>query len=53
MAIGIDLFKVQQLLGHKTPKMTLRYSHMRPDDLREAVDAMKATMDSQRKGNCN
>ena len=51
VAIGVDLFKVQQLLGHKTPKMTLRYSHMRPDDLREAVDAMEAAMNTQKKGN--
>jgi len=44
VAIGVDLFRVQQLLGHKTPKMTLRYSHMRPDDLREAVNQMEAAM---------
>jgi integrase len=49
--IGVDLFKVQQLLGHKTSKMTLRYSHMRPDDLREAVDAMEAAMKAQKKSN--
>ena len=46
VSIGIDLFRVQQLLGHKTPKMTLRYSHMRPDDLREAIDKMEAVMNS-------
>jgi integrase len=51
VAIGVDLFKVQQLLGHKSSKMTLRYAHMRPDDLREAVDAMEAAMNSQKKGN--
>ncbi len=44
VAIGVDLFRVQQLLGHKTPKMTLRYSHMRPDDLREAINQMEAAM---------
>jgi site-specific recombinase XerD len=44
VTIGVDLFRVQQLLGHKTPKMTLRYSHMRPDDLREAIDKMEAAM---------
>ncbi|MFH0996419.1 MAG: tyrosine-type recombinase/integrase [Pseudomonadota bacterium] len=44
VAIGVDLFRVQQLLGHKTPKMTLRYSHMRPDDLREAISQMEAAM---------
>jgi len=51
VAIGVDIFKVQQLLGHKTPKITLRYSHMRPDDLREAVDAMEAAMNSLKKSN--
>ena len=44
VSIGIDLFRVQQLLGHKTPKMTLRYSHMRPDDLRSAIDQMEKAM---------
>jgi integrase len=44
VAIGVDLFRVQQLLGHKTPKMTLRYSHMRPDDLREAINQMESAM---------
>ncbi len=44
VAIGVDLFRVQQLLGHKTPKMTLRYSHMRPDDLREAINQMEESM---------
>jgi integrase len=44
VSIGVDLFRVQQLLGHKTPKMTLRYSHMRPDDLREAINQMEAAM---------
>jgi integrase len=51
VSIGIDLFRVQQLLGHKTPKMTLRYSHMKPDDLREAIDAMDAAMKAQKKSN--
>ncbi|MDD3951653.1 MAG: site-specific integrase [Desulfobacterales bacterium] len=44
VSIGVDLFRVQQLLGHKTPKMTLRYSHMRPDDLRSAIDQMERAM---------
>jgi integrase len=44
VAIGVDLFRVQKLLGHRTPKMTLRYSHMRPDDLREAIKQMEAFM---------
>lgn len=47
VSIGVDLFRVQQLLGHKTPKMTLRYSHMRPDDLRAAIDQMEAAMNHE------
>ena len=29
---GVDLFRVQKLLGHKSPAMTARYSHLRPED---------------------
>jgi len=38
---GVDLYKVQLLLGHKTSKMTMRYSHMRADSLRAAVLQME------------
>lgn len=34
---GVDLYRVQILLGHKTPLMTLRYAHLSPAHLREAV----------------
>jgi integrase len=34
---GVDLYTVQTLLGHKTPAMTLRYAHLAPGHLREAV----------------
>lgn len=34
---GVDLYRVQTLLGHKTPMMTLRYAHLSPAHLREAV----------------
>jgi len=44
VSVGVDLFRVQQLLGHKTTKMTLRYAHMRPDDLRDAVRQMESGM---------
>ncbi len=44
VASGIDLFRVQQLLGHKTPKMTLRYAHMSPEGLRDAVNQMEASI---------
>ena len=30
---GVDLYRVQILMGHKTPAMTLRYAHLSPDHL--------------------
>jgi integrase len=35
---GIDLYKVQRLLGHKSPIMTQRYAHHYPESLRDGVD---------------
>jgi len=34
---GMDIRRLQRLLGHKTLAMTQRYSHLGPRDLREAV----------------
>jgi integrase len=34
---GVDLYVVDQLLGHKTPKMTQRYAHLSPHYLAGAV----------------
>jgi len=34
---GVDLYKVQMLLGHKESRMTQRYSHLAPENLRDAV----------------
>jgi integrase len=34
---GVDLHTVKVLLGHSTPTVTQRYSHLRQDDLREAL----------------
>jgi site-specific recombinase XerD len=36
---GVDLYKVQRLLGHSTPVMTARYSKLADGDLRKAVEA--------------
>lgn len=32
---GGDLYRLQKILGHKSPAMTQRYAHLRVDDLRE------------------
>jgi len=43
---GVDLKTVQELLGHKTFTMTLRYSHLSPDHKRRAVDILGRRMDT-------
>ncbi|MBV8137590.1 MAG: tyrosine-type recombinase/integrase [Deltaproteobacteria bacterium] len=35
--IGVVLYRVQILMGHKTAAMTLRYAHLSPQHLRAAV----------------
>ena len=37
---GVDLYKVQRLLGHKSPLMTQRYAHHYPESLRDGVEAL-------------
>jgi len=39
---GVDLYKVQRLLGHKSPIMTQRYAHHYPESLREGVEALES-----------
>lgn len=45
---GIDLYRVQLLLGHKTGTMTQRYAHHCADSLRDGVKALEksASMDT-------
>ena len=35
---GVDLKTVQELMGHKSFSMTLRYAHLSPDHKRKAVE---------------
>jgi len=37
---GVDLYKVQRLLGHKTSVMTQRYAHHSPESLRDGVNVL-------------
>ena len=37
---GVDLYKVQRLLGHKSPMMTQRYAHHYPESLRGGVEIL-------------
>jgi integrase len=37
---GVDLYKVQRLLGHKSPIMTQRYAHHCPESMRDGVEAL-------------
>jgi integrase len=39
--VGTDFYKVQRLLGHKTPAMTQRYAHHYPESLRDAVEILE------------
>jgi len=37
---GVDLYKVKELLGHKTIVMTMRYSHHYPESLRSSIEIL-------------
>ena len=37
---GVELYKVQRLLGHKSPVMTQRYAHHYPESLHDGVKTL-------------
>lgn len=39
---GVDLYRVQRLLGHKTGEMTRRYAHLAPENLKTAVNSLNS-----------
>lgn len=41
MMAGIDIGTLQQLLGHSSPTMTMRYSHLAPEHTMRAVEKVK------------
>ena len=43
---GVDLYKVQKLLGHKDITMTQRYSHHYPESLRDGVEVLDGLKNS-------
>ena len=38
--LGRDIAVIKELLGHKSIRMTMRYAHVRPAELEEAVDQL-------------
>jgi integrase len=43
---GVDLYKVKELLGHKTIAMTMRYAHHYPESLRSSVEVLDTCYNS-------
>jgi integrase len=39
---GVDIYRVKELLGHKTLMMTARYAHHYPESLRGSVEVLDA-----------
>ena len=37
---GVDLYKMKELLGHKTLAMVMRYAHHYPESLRAGVEGL-------------
>ena len=37
---GVDLFTLQELMGHKSPEMTLRYAHLSPAHRAQAIQLL-------------
>jgi len=42
--MGVDLQTIQELMGHKSIEMTLRYSHLSPAHKRSAIERLGAQM---------
>ena len=43
---GVDLQTVQELLGHKTLEMTMRYSHLAPAHKAAAVEKLGTALEA-------
>ena len=52
--LGKDLTVVKELLGHKSIRMTMRYAHVKPVELEEAVDQLgEKIMEKVRESSCS
>lgn len=40
---GIDIKTIQELMGHKDIKMTMRYSHPTPEHKRKTVEVLESS----------
>jgi integrase len=49
----INLRTVQTLLGHKDLRMTMRYSHLSPEQLREAVQNLDKSLTTKERNREN
>ncbi len=47
---GVDLRTVQELLGHKSFEMTLRYAHLSPEHKKAALDVLGKRLARNPKG---
>ena len=46
---GVDLTTVSKLLGHKSITMTLRYAHLAPSHVKNAVDILDGAIETPNK----
>lgn len=50
VSAGRPLKEVQELLGHGSMTMTMRYAHLAPERMRDAVEVLEAAPETKRRG---